>query len=83
MIKKSLSNLPDIQQKQEGNLWQLQSLCLAQQVLPVSLTADHWKHSPLDEISVLENLGHFPLDVCKIHHIAEKLIFYFITHNEI
>ena len=66
--------LPDIQQKQEGNLWQLQSLCLIQQVLPVPWTVDHWKRSPSDEISVRENSGHFPPDVYKIHHIAEKLI---------
>ena len=66
--------LPDIQQKQEGNLWQLQSLCLIQQDLPVPWTVDHWKRSPSNEISVQENSGHFPPDVYKIHHIAEKLI---------
>ena len=65
--------LPDIQQKQEGNLWQLQSLCLIQQVLPVPWTVDHWKRSPSNEISVRENSGHFPPDVYKIHHIAEKI----------
>ena len=65
-------NLPDIQQRQEGNLWRQQWLYQALRVPQVSLIADHLKRIPSGETFSRQKLKRFPLDVCKILHIAVK-----------